>query len=94
MFLSEAVHSSREPITYVSHDAEDGEWQFLGPSMAARGGPVLVCFHHPVDNDPTLKELADLPLGWYAERSKPNEPWVRHEHDKKKQNSRPQPFGR
>ena len=50
---------------------------FSGNSMADGGGPVLSCFHHPVDSDPGLAELADLPLGWYAERSKLGEPWVR-----------------
>jgi Domain of unknown function (DUF4262) len=34
VFLSEAVQSGREPITYVSHDLEDGAWQFLGDSMS------------------------------------------------------------
>jgi len=30
-----------------------------------------------VRNDSSLAELADLPLGWYAERSKVGHPWVR-----------------
>jgi hypothetical protein len=81
VFLSEAVHSGIEPITYVSHDLEDGAWQFLGESMAGDGKPVLSCFHHPIDADPSLKELADLPLGWWAERVKPGEPWFRHQHE-------------
>jgi len=81
VFLSEAVHSGAEAITYVSHDLEDGAWQFLGDSMAGEGKPVLVCFRHPVDQDHSLKELADLPLGWWAERSKRGDPWIRHQHD-------------
>lgn len=81
VFLSRAVHDGTEPVTYVSHDASDGAWQFLGDSMADGGGPVLVCFHHPVDSDAGLTELADLPLGWYAERSKVGEPWVRKKHE-------------
>jgi hypothetical protein len=68
VFLSETVHTGTEPITYVSHDAEDGGWQFLGNSMSDGGGPVISCFHHPIDRDPSIAELADLPLGWYAER--------------------------
>lgn len=76
VFLSQAVHNGTEPVTYVSHDAEDGAWQFLGDSMAD-GSPTLSCFHHPVDRDPSLAELADLPLGWYAERSHLGQPWVR-----------------
>ncbi|HLJ90615.1 MAG TPA: DUF4262 domain-containing protein [Candidatus Angelobacter sp.] len=79
VFLSETVHNGTEPVTYVSHDAEDGAWQFLGDSMSDGGGPVISCFHHPVDSDPSLGELADLPLGWYAERAKVGEPWIRKE---------------
>jgi hypothetical protein len=80
VFLSKAVYAGAEPITYVSHDAEDEAWQFLGYSIAGDETPVLSCFHHPVDNDPSLKELADLPLRWWAEREAPGSPWIRHEH--------------
>jgi hypothetical protein len=76
VFLSEAVHLGTEPVIFVSHDAEDDAWQFLGDSMSD-GRPVISCFHHPIDRDPTLTELADLPPGWYAERSKVGEPWIR-----------------
>jgi hypothetical protein len=79
VFLSKPVHAGAEPITYVSHDVEDGAWQFLGDSMSNDDKPVISCFHHPIDQDPTLNELADLPVGWWAERAKPGEPWVRHE---------------
>lgn len=77
VFLSDTVHKGIEAVTYVSHDADDGAWQFLGDSMSDGGGPVISCFHHPIDRDPSLAELADLPLGWYAQRAKPGEPWVR-----------------
>ncbi len=80
VFLSKSVQTGAEPITYASHDEADGAWQFLGDSMIEGGGPVVVCFHHPIDNDPTLKELADLPLGWWAKRSRPGEPWIRSKH--------------
>lgn len=80
VFLSETVHSGTESVTYVSHDAEDGAWQFLGNRMSDGGGPVISCFHHPIDRDPSLAELADLPLGWYAERSNVGESWIRKRH--------------
>jgi len=79
VFLSKTVHKGTEAITYVSHDAEDGAWQFLGDSMSDGGGPVISCFHHPIDQDSTLAELADLPLGWHAKRLKVGDPWVRKE---------------
>lgn len=82
VFLSQTVQDQKEKVTYVSHDADDGAWQFLGDLMSDGGGPVLSCFHHPIDNDPTLKELHDLPIGWYAVRDKPGDPWERYKHDK------------
>lgn len=78
-FLSEKVDRGTEPITFVSHDANDGAWQFLGDSMF-EGRGVLVCLHHPIDRDPTLTELADLPVGWYAERDAVGEQWTRKKH--------------
>lgn len=79
-YLSKTVYEGDEAITYVSHDA-DGDWQFLGDSMANGGGPVLVCLHHPIDGDASLLELADLPLGWCAERENVDRPWVRMRHE-------------
>ena len=79
IYVSKAVHQGTERVTYVSHDLDDGAWQFLGDSMS-ESGAVLVCLHHPIDGDPSLVELADLPLGWCAERAAFGEPWYRYEH--------------
>lgn len=81
VFLSQSVHDKREEVTFVSRDADDGAWQFLGNSMADGGGPVISCFHHPIEDDPTLAELHDLPLGWYAVRDSVGESWQRLEHE-------------
>ncbi|HEX5284686.1 MAG TPA: DUF4262 domain-containing protein [Bryocella sp.] len=78
-FLSQAVQDRAEAITYVAHEASDGAWQFLGDSMADGGGPVVSCIHHPLDWDPSVRELHDLPRGWYAVRDKPGDPWQRFE---------------
>lgn len=78
VYLSQAVHKGVEPVTYISHD-HDGDWQFHGDSMSGGHPPVISCFHHPIDADPTLKELADLPIGWYAERLSPSEAWIRQQ---------------
>ncbi len=48
--------------------------------MKDGGGPVLTCLHHPIDQDRSLNELADLPLGWFAERATPDAPWIREKH--------------
>lgn len=44
------------------------------------GRGVAVCLHHPIDRDPTLGELADLPVGWHAERDAVGERWIRKKH--------------
>ena len=80
VFLSKAVNEGSEAVTFVSHDAEDGAWQFLGDSMSDSGA-VIVCFHHPIDNDATLVELGDLPLGWYAERTTVGAAWTRRKRE-------------
>ncbi len=80
VFLSKTVNEGSEPVTFVSHDAEDGAWQFLGDSMSDSGA-VVVCFHHPIDSDATLVELADLPLGWYAERNTVGAAWIRRKRE-------------
>ena len=49
--------------------------------MSDGGGPVVSCFHHPIDKDPSLSDLADLPLGWAAERAKLGEPWTRYKRE-------------
>jgi hypothetical protein len=78
-YLSKAVNEGAEAVTFVFHDASDGSWQFIGDSPVSKCGGVLVCLHHPIDNDPSLAELADLPLGWIAERKAPGEPWDRYD---------------
>jgi hypothetical protein len=79
--VSVAVNGGCEPVTLVWHDADDGSWQFVGDGTTGRVGFVLVCFHHPIDQDPSLTELADLPRGWYAERARVCDPWVRMQAD-------------
>lgn len=80
-FISKAIQEDKEWITYVTHDLSDGAWQILGETGIDSGGPELACLHHMVEKDPTLVELADLPKGWYAERTAPGRAWERFEHE-------------
>jgi len=81
VFISKAIQERTEWVTFVTHDLSDGAWQILGETGIENGGPELVCLHHMVEKDPTLVELADLPLGWYAERNAPGESWRRYQHE-------------
>ncbi|WP_238325937.1 DUF4262 domain-containing protein [Bryobacter aggregatus] len=80
VFLSEPVSKRDEPVTYVARDRE-GDWQFLGDSMTADLPPVRECFHCVVERDRSLEELADLPIGWVAERAAPGQAWGRYQRE-------------
>jgi hypothetical protein len=70
------VHGD-QPILLVSHDADDGGWQFLtgGPFEVEDG--MVVSLQGMLQRDPSLVELMDLPLGWHAWRERPGDPWQR-----------------
>ena len=64
-------------VLLVVHDEEDGGWQFLhGGAFAVEDG-MVVALKTVIHLDPTLAELADLPLGWEATRKDKTQPWSR-----------------
>jgi hypothetical protein len=73
------VRSGAFFVDYVTHDEDDGGWQF----HSRQEGPVdsddamVVSLRSVITADPTLRELADLPLGWCAWRDAPGRPWRR-----------------
>ena len=71
------VTETHHPILRVAHDEEDGAWQLLcgQPHVSEEGR--LVCLGCMVVRDATLLELADLPLGWGADREKISSSWIR-----------------
>ena len=65
------------PILLVTHDADDGGWQFLcGTSDDPADGRV-VGLGRMLTRDPSLGELADLPEGWRAWRASAGQHWER-----------------
>jgi hypothetical protein len=70
------ITEGKTRILFVTHDAEDGMWQFL----AGRDNPdptdaALVCLRHVYELDPSVGELADLPYGWRAWRDAADQSW-------------------
>jgi hypothetical protein len=65
------------PILFVSHDADDDGWQFLDGESAEMDEALVVSLKSMLDRDPSLGELADLPLGWIATRKSRSHPWKR-----------------
>lgn len=76
-FTSEAILSGKSPILYVSHDSDDGAWQFHSGEMLGVSEAKVKALGEMVKMDPTICELADLPLGSTATREGPTKPWIR-----------------
>jgi hypothetical protein len=64
-------------IGTVSHDEDDGAWQFIGSRGARIEDGILVALQHLLRLDPTIAELADLPEGWRAWRDDADAAWQR-----------------
>ena len=76
MTVQQITHGG-QPILRVCH-AENGMWQFLtGRDPVRRADAMLVSIRKVYTIDPSIAEVADLPMGWTAERSAPGQPWQR-----------------
>jgi hypothetical protein len=67
-----------ETILYVTHDAEDGAWQFHTGKTVNESTAKVVALKRIVDLDRSVMQIADLPLGWVASRSQAGAVWQRH----------------
>jgi hypothetical protein len=65
------------PILRVTHEADDGCWQFLCGTTDETSDGRVVGLGWLCDRDASLLELADLPEGWHAWRERPGAPWRR-----------------
>ncbi len=71
----ERILQGGSSVLLVCHDEEDGAWQFLDGENVFEDDGVAVRLGEMVQFDPSLRELGGLPLGWYAWRSEPGQPW-------------------
>jgi hypothetical protein len=66
-------------IACVTHDVEDGMWQFItnGTLELSLDQALVLSLGEIVAIDPSVNDVADLPLGWRAVRSTPESSWER-----------------
>ena len=65
------------PILFVTHDEDDGAWQFLDGQNVTMEDSAIVSLKYMTTIDPGIIELADLPYGWQAHRQAQGAPWIR-----------------
>jgi hypothetical protein len=68
-------------LRLVTHDEDDGAWQFLDGDHVFEDDAVVVGLAEMAQFDPGVLELADLPPGWHAWRDGPDQPWQRNQGD-------------
>ncbi len=75
--LTTAAVLAGAPILLVSHDEDDGGWQFTCGTTNEPADGRIVHLEEIVTMDPTVAAVADLPLGWVAFRSAVGGDWNR-----------------
>jgi predicted adenylyl cyclase CyaB len=73
----ERILRGASSVFLVTHDEDDGGWQFLDGEHVFEDDGAVVCLGEMVQFDPSLGELGALPVGWYAWRESPGQPWRR-----------------
>lgn len=78
VFTTTYVTEDNKPITYVSHDADDGAWQFFSDDDIEDFEKVatVVSLKSMVERDNTILQLADMKKGYYATRKSAKDKWV------------------
>lgn len=74
--MKQVIDGSR-PILLVSRDADDGSWHFLTGEDLAMEDAKLVSLGSIVKLDPSVCDVADLPLGGSATRRSAEATWRR-----------------
>lgn len=64
-------------IAYVTHDEDDGGWQFHNREPLTERDATVVSLRSIFELDRSVEELADLPLGWHAWRENKDAQWQR-----------------
>lgn len=79
VFTSKKILNGELWVYYVSHDVEDGAWQFHPYGFTEEKDAAVIGLESMCRLEPAVIELADLPVGWYAWRPNKGGAWIRME---------------
>ena len=75
-FVCSHIFGKTRPVLLVSREGAD--WQFLcGETHGENEKPRVICLNHLICDNPTLREVADLPENSEAERDAVGDIWRR-----------------
>ena len=70
------ILQEKSDILYVSHDEEDGMWQFLCGKLHIISDARIVSMYEMFATDNSVAQIANMPCGYVAERVDKNSDWV------------------
>ena len=78
VFTTKFVVHDRKEITYISHDFEDGSWEFYSDDNFDNYEDIvlILSLDEIIQLDISVLEVADLPLGFVATRKSKAEDWT------------------
>jgi hypothetical protein len=77
VFTNRNIVAKKDWIQHVSHDEDDGAWQFHPFAGTMEDEASVVSLKTILEIDPSISSLSDLPLGWCASRRAMNAEWKR-----------------
>ena len=75
VFTTTHVMKDGLPILYVSHDSDDGGWQFHYGRPVSTKEAMIVALEEVLEIDATIASLSNLPLGYCARRKDRRSAW-------------------
>lgn len=75
VFTNKKIVEKIEWIQYVSHDQDDGAWQFHPLGGTKEEDASVIGLGTMAEIDPSILLISDLPLGWFASRTALNGDW-------------------
>ena len=75
-FVCDHVLNKERPILNVTHDIEDGIWQFMcGQHDHDESNAKIISLKQATEIDNTINDLYEMPLGVGAERESISDKW-------------------
>jgi len=74
VLTSKYVMSRESPIVYIAHH-DDGTWEFWGKEIIDEAEIMVVSLGQIIQVDPSVLDVADLPVEFNAIREKEKSPW-------------------
>ena len=74
-FVCRHILDGERPILFVSHDLDDGMWEFMCGDKHSEEDLRIIGMGEAFELDESIGLLAELPYGWCAERETKDSEW-------------------